>query len=285
MIDVSLTVSPIFSSDGRVIGASTIARDIALAKRAREQQKLLLAEIMHRVKNTLATVQAIASQTLCHSPNEERGAFMARLHALSKAHDLLITDQWDCAPLTAVIEAAIKPFQRDRFRLEGPEVGLNASTSLHISLALHELATNAAKYGALSNRTGRIHVRWKPMGSDHLMLAWQEQHGPPVAPPNRKGFGSILIEHAFESVRFRYAPRGFIARSMHHFAQRNRKRMPNATVEAVAQRRPLANLASAGVAIAGNHDRLRAPYGLGRSGFGRASRFGRCAFSGQTCPV
>jgi len=208
LIDVSLTVSPIFSSDGRVIGASKIARDIALAKRAREQQKLLLAEIMHRVKNTLATVQAIASQTLCQSPDEERRAFMARLHALSKAHDLLITDRWDCAPLTAVIEAAIEPFQRDRFRLEGPDVGLNASTSLHISLALHELATNAAKYGALSNRTGRIRVRWKPMRSDRLMLAWQEQDGPPVVPPKRKGFGSILIEHAFESVRFRYAPRG-----------------------------------------------------------------------------
>jgi PAS domain S-box-containing protein len=208
LVDVSLTVSPIFSSDGRVIGASKIARDIALAKRAREQQKLLLAEIMHRVKNTLATVQAIASQTLCQSPAEERGAFMARLHALSKAHDLLITDRWDCAPLTAVIEAAVEPFQHDRFRLEGPDVGLNASTSLHISLALHELATNAAKYGALSNRTGRIRIRWKPMGNDCLMFSWQERGGPSIAPPKRKGFGSILIEHAFERVRFRYAQRG-----------------------------------------------------------------------------
>jgi PAS domain S-box-containing protein len=208
LVDISLTVSPIFNSDGRVIGASKIARDIALAKRAREQQRLLLAEIMHRVKNTLATVQAIASQTLCQSPDEEREAFMARLHALGKAHDLLITDRWDCAPLTAVIEAAIEPFQRDRFRLDGPDVGLNASTSLHIALALHELATNAAKYGALSNRAGRVRVRWKPMGNDRLMFSWQEQNGPPVAPPERKGFGSILIEHAFECVRFRYAPRG-----------------------------------------------------------------------------
>jgi two-component sensor histidine kinase len=110
--------------------------------------------------------------------------------------------------LTAVIAAAIEPFQRDRFRLEGPDVALNAGTSLHISLALHELATNAAKYGALSNRTGRIRARWKPMGNDRLMFSWQEQGGPPVAPPKRKGFGSILIEHAFECVRFRYAPRG-----------------------------------------------------------------------------
>src|SRR5262249_16098708 len=128
--------------------------------------------------------------------------------AVGKVRGLLMAARWDCAPLTGVIEAAIEPFQRDRFRLEGPELGLNASISLHISLALHELATNAAKYGALSNRTGRIRVRWKSMGSDRLMFSWQEQNGPPVAPPTRKGFGSILIEHAFESVRLRYAPRG-----------------------------------------------------------------------------
>jgi two-component sensor histidine kinase len=87
-------------------------------------------------------------------------------------------------------------------------VRLNASTSLHISLALHELATNAAKYGALSNRAGRIRIRWKPIGRDCLMFSWQERGGPPIAPPTRKGFGSILIEHAFECVRFGYAPRG-----------------------------------------------------------------------------
>ena len=208
LVDISLTVSPIFSGDGRVIGASKIARDITVAKHAREQQRLLLAEIMHRVKNTLATVQAIASQTLCESPDEERRAFIARLHALSKAHDLLITDRWDRAPLRAIVEAAIEPFPRDRFTIEGPDVGLNASSSLHICLALHELATNAVKYGALCNTAGRIHVKWKAVGNDQLRLSWQERHGPTVGPPRRKGFGSILIEHAFECVRFRYAPRG-----------------------------------------------------------------------------
>jgi len=208
LVDISLTVSPIFSSDGKVIGASKIARDISVAKHAREKQRLLLAEIMHRVKNTLATVQAIASQTLCESPDEERRAFMARLHALGKAHDLLITDSWDRAPLRAIVEAAIEPFERDRFTLEGPDVGVNAGSSLHISLALHELATNAVKYGALSNAVGRIHVRWKAVRNDQLRLSWQERHGPTVVPPRRKGFGSILIEHAFECVRFRYARRG-----------------------------------------------------------------------------
>ena len=111
LVDISLTVSPIFSSDGRVIGASKIARDIAVAKHAREQQRLLLAEIMHRVKNTLATVQAIASQTLCGSPDEERRAFMARLHALGKAHDLLITDRWDRAPCARLLRQRSSRFK------------------------------------------------------------------------------------------------------------------------------------------------------------------------------
>jgi PAS domain S-box-containing protein len=208
LIDISLTVSPIFSADGRVIGASKIARDITIAKRAQEQQKVLLAEIMHRVKNTLATVQAIASQTLRRAPAEERDAFTARLHALSKAHDLLTSDKWDRAPLRAVVEAAIGPFQRERFVLEGPEAWLSASTSLHLTLALHELATNAAKYGALSNTAGRVHVRWKTADTGQFRFSWQERGGPPVAQPERKGFGSTLIERTFQRVRLRFSPRG-----------------------------------------------------------------------------
>ena len=108
-VDISLTVSPILSADGRIIGASKIARDITDRKRAQEQQKVLLAEIMHRVKNTLATVQAIAGQTLVRSPADERTAFTARLHALSKAHDLLTSDKWDRASLREVVNAASNP--------------------------------------------------------------------------------------------------------------------------------------------------------------------------------
>jgi PAS domain S-box-containing protein len=240
LVDISLTVSPIFSGDGRVIGASKIARDIAVAKHAREQQRVLLAEIMHRVKNTLATVQAIASQTLCGSPGEERRAFMARLHALGKAHDLLVTDRWDRAPLHAIVEAAIEPFPRDRFTIEGPDVALNASSSLHITLALHELATNAVKYGALSNTAGRIHLKWKAMGDDQLRLSWQERHGPTVVPPRRRGFGSILIEHAFECVRFRYAPRGLTCSlnvPLRGSAPNSRKAEPEGTMLAQARGR------------------------------------------------
>jgi two-component system CheB/CheR fusion protein len=209
LVDISLTVSPIFGVKGRVIGASKIARDITVAKRAQEQQKVLLAEIMHRVKNTLATVQAIASQTLRRAPAEERAAFAARLYALSKAHDLLTSDKWDRAPLRAIVEAAIEPFQQERFVLEGPEAWLSASRSLHVILALHELATNAAKYGALSNAAGRVHVKWKTVDAGALRFSWQEKHGPMVAQPERKGFGSTLIERTFRHVRLRYSPSGF----------------------------------------------------------------------------
>jgi PAS domain S-box-containing protein len=209
LIDISLSVSPIISADGRVVGASKIARDITERKRAHEQQKVLLAEIMHRVKNTLATVQAIATQTLRRVPADERAAFTARLHALSKAHDLLTSDKWDRAPLRDIVGAALEPFPQQRFTLEGPDSWLNASMSLQVTLALHELATNAAKYGALSNTTGRVHLTWKMLDNGQLKLSWKESGGPTVTPPKRNGFGSILIKHAFEGACFEYAPQGF----------------------------------------------------------------------------
>lgn len=209
LIDISLTVSPIFSTDGRIIGASKIARDITERKRAQEQQKLLLAEIMHRVKNTLTAVLAIASQTLREAPANEREAFTARLHALSKAHDLLTSDKWDRAPLRAIVDAALAPFQQQRVKLEGPDTWLNASMAMQVTLALHELATNAVKYGALRDTTGRVHLIWKLSAADRLQLWWNEIGGPTVTPPSRKGFGSILIEHTFEGAQFNYAPQGF----------------------------------------------------------------------------
>ena len=209
LIDISLTVSPIYGADGRVIGASKVARDITERKRAHEQQKLLLGEIMHRVKNTLATVQAMAGQTMRRAPAEERDAFTARLHALGKAHDILTSDSWDRAPLRVVIGSALAPFQGQRFTLEGPEAYLNANRSLHLTLALHELATNAVKYGALSNAVGRVHVQWR-LEDGGLDVRWVETGGPVVGRPRRKGFGSQLIEHAFDGVRFQYAPTGLL---------------------------------------------------------------------------
>jgi PAS domain S-box-containing protein len=208
LIDVSLTVSPIRGASGQVVGASKIARDITERKRAQEQQRLLLGEIMHRVKNTLATVQAMATRTLRRTPAEERDAFTARLHALSKAHDLLTSDTWDKAPMRGVVGAALATFQQERFEVAGPDLMLNASKSLHMTLALHELATNAAKYGALSSAAGRVRLSWCVEGGTRLKVCWRETGGPAVRRPTRKGFGSLLIEHTFDAVRFTYSPQG-----------------------------------------------------------------------------
>jgi PAS domain S-box-containing protein len=218
-VEISLTVSPIKDASGRVVGASKIARDISERRQAQEQQKFLVGEMRHRIKNTLATVQAIAMQTLRRTPGEEREAFMARLHALAKAHDLLSLKSWDRAPLRDVVGAALGAFQeshRERFRVEGPDdVWLDANRSLLLTMALHELATNAVKYGALSNGSGQVRVAWelaRGEGPDRLRFHWRERGGPPVKAPQHKGFGSRLIEHALQAglgtSRLEFDPQG-----------------------------------------------------------------------------
>jgi len=201
LIDISLTVSPINDADGRIIGASKIARDITERRRAQEQQKLLLNEMKHRIKNSLATIQAIATQTLNQHP-KERDAFIARLHALGNAHDLLTSEPWERAPLIAIVTGALKPFQEhlhERITIDGPaDIWLDSTKSVLVAMALHELATNAVKYGALSNGSGRVKVVWEQhFQPDRVKFVWQESGGPEVSPPKQKGFGSHLIERVF----------------------------------------------------------------------------------------
>jgi PAS domain S-box-containing protein len=185
--------------------AVTIARQLGFSverMRAEEAKKLLLNESKHRIKNTLATVQAFAGQTLRQAAPEEMQAFAARLQALGEAHDLLTSESWDQAPLREVVGRALKPFEpnrHDRIIIEGPSVALPATSSLTLTMCLHELATNAAKYGALSNGTGKVHIGWELLGngSDRkVKLSWRESGGPPVRVPERKGFGSLLIEQS-----------------------------------------------------------------------------------------
>jgi PAS domain S-box len=146
LIDISLTVSPLKEADGRIIGASKIARDITERKRAQERQKLLVNEMQHRIKNSLATIQAIATQTL-NQHTEERDAFIARLHALGSAHDLLTSETWERAPLRAIVTRALEPFQErlhERITIDGPaDLWLDTTKSVVVAMALHELATNA----------------------------------------------------------------------------------------------------------------------------------------------
>jgi two-component sensor histidine kinase len=171
------------------------ARLFATVQEEMRNKELLLNEFQHRMRNTLATVEAIAAQTLRNSPLVERDAFMARLRALANAHTLLTERDWDRARVADVVERALAPFPRERLRIDGSEAHLYAHQSLLLTLALHELATNAVKHGALSNSTGEVSITWS-LANGKVALCWQETGGPPVSAPERKGFGSLLIEQA-----------------------------------------------------------------------------------------
>jgi two-component system CheB/CheR fusion protein len=212
LVDISLTVSPIKNSKGTIIGASKIARDITERKKLQQQQKILVAEMQHRIKNTLSIIQAIAHNSLQSASVQDRESFGARLAALARAHDLLSSENWDNAPFRTVVEKAISPFEDNdrRFSIAGPDILLSPSKGVMLTLALHELATNAVKYGSLSNGTGRVSIVWDEGGPGSLgvKLRWMEAGGPPVKPPEKKGFGSVLIEHSFERQVFDFQPDG-----------------------------------------------------------------------------
>jgi PAS domain S-box-containing protein len=221
LIEISLTVSPVKDSNGRITGASKIARDISERRRAQEHQQLLLAEMKHRIKNNLATVQAIASQTMKTASPEEKSAFNARLQALGRAHDLLTMENWNRASLHDVVREALHAFQeahRTRLMVEGPsDIWLNANKSALLAMGLHELATNAVKYGALSNGSGQVRVHWKHVrknGTPAVRFQWQESGGPTVKPPEKKGFGSLLVERALNGelgdAKIDFAPDGVV---------------------------------------------------------------------------
>lgn len=223
-IHISLTVSPIKDAQGRIVGASKIARDITERKRADQQRALLVNELNHRVKNTLATVQSLAMQTLRGAENNElaRAMFESRLAALSRAHDLLTNENWEGAGLRDVVERALAPFRPEesgRIAVGGPHVRLTPKQALALSIAIHELATNAVKYGALSNQSGKVAVQWSVAAAPDggaLELTWTESGGPDVAPPARVGFGSRLIQRGLAlelggEARIEYRPAGVVA--------------------------------------------------------------------------
>jgi two-component sensor histidine kinase len=220
-----------------VIGAATLGwltrhqeRSDELERRVQErthelkdllkQKDVLVAELNHRVKNTLATVQSIARQTLRTSPDLKAfgRSFDDRLLALSSTYALLTDADWTAASLQDLLKAELAPYLQDdgsRVRLEGPFIQLSPGLALSTGLVVHELTTNAAKYGALSTPTGRVEVTWTVQDRSDgwlLKLAWSETGGPTVGPPSRVGFGTRLMTTSFErvggAVRFDYAPEG-----------------------------------------------------------------------------
>jgi two-component system, chemotaxis family, CheB/CheR fusion protein len=198
---VSNYVSLITDDQGRPSHAVAIVLDVTQRKLAAQHRELLLGELNHRVKNTLATVQAITRQTLAsaHDLASFRDAFMSRLQSLSNTHDLLAKDAWRSVDLREVVEAELAPYAatgRPAPHIVGEALLLNPKTALALSLALHELATNAGKYGALSTLRGRISVAWETIARDGqrwLELRWSESDGPAVHAPERSGFGSRLV--------------------------------------------------------------------------------------------
>ena len=195
---------PIYGRDSSIVGAVQISLDITERKRGEEQRTLLVNELNHRVKNTLAVVQSIASQTLRSATSLAEGerSLASRLVSLAKAHDILTEENWSGADLQELLVASSTQHSvRDRFRLSGEPVWLPPSLALSLALAIHELITNAIKYGALSTRDGTISISWtftdQPAGR-RLRLEWRERGGPPVAHPEHKGFGTRMIERILD---------------------------------------------------------------------------------------
>ena len=174
-----------------------IMRDVTERTRAERLQRLMVNELNHRVKNTLATVQAVATHTLRNaaSTDEARLQLNERLQALAEAHDTLTRENWEGASLSDIVEAAVRAHgAAARVQAGGPQVRLRPKLAVSLALALHELVTNAAKYGALSVEGGRVDIAWRGGGGEPLVLEWREGGGPPVSPPRRRGFGSRMID-------------------------------------------------------------------------------------------
>jgi two-component sensor histidine kinase len=204
--------------------AEALRAEVAQRKQSEERQQMLVHELNHRVKNMLATVQSVARQSL-GSPERSGPArdFEERLMALAWAYEILTREHWAGASLSEVIERTLAPHMdraAPRLALDGPSLWLTPNQAISLALAMHELATNAVKYGALSTDSGRIGVRWRILeraGTRRLDLEWRESGGPPVSPPQRRGFGSRLIERSLSgelhgAVTMSFDPAGLVCR-------------------------------------------------------------------------
>jgi PAS domain S-box-containing protein len=197
LINISLSVSPVKNAQGKIVGASKIARDITERKRSEAQISILAREAEHRTKNILATVQATVRLTQSDTSDDLKSTIAGRIQALANAHTLFVQTRWTGADLRELVTQELSPYCQGvetRARVEGPQLLLEPYAAQTIAVALHELTTNAAKYGALSIPDGRIHVAWSAAENGRLVLRWTEAGGPLVTAPTRKGFGTRVME-------------------------------------------------------------------------------------------
>ena len=220
----ALFISPVRIEGGEIVQYFASFVDLTALKNEQAQSKMLIEELNHRVKNTLATVQSIVWQGLRTYTDTAvaRDAIESRLFALSRSHDMLTRENWESAGLIDIINDALEPFgvgegQTERVVITGEDIRFPPKDALALSIAFNELATNAVKYGAFANSTGSILIEWKiepgPQG-DQLILHWQEKDGPVVTPPDHEGFGSRVIAHGLDAlgatVKLDYRPTGLL---------------------------------------------------------------------------
>jgi two-component sensor histidine kinase len=215
------SAEPVFGEDGSLAGVVGCLQEVTDRRRVDFHQKVLLDELNHRVKNTLATVQLLAGQTIrkCGLPKDVQDDFEGRLIALSRAHDHLTRERWAPVDLLTVVEKAIEPYcslMPEAVTVHGEPIKVSAQASLTLAMIFHELASNAAKFGALSSPKGHLAITWSVANgvrAPTLVINWQETGGPPVSEPQRLGFGSRLLQHGIArqfkgSTRLDYDPSG-----------------------------------------------------------------------------
>jgi PAS domain S-box-containing protein len=217
LITVSLSVGPVRNAEGKIIGASKIARDITEQKRNQEQISILAREAEHRSKNLLANVQATVALSQSDTVDGLKEAIAGRVRALSNVHSLFVESRWIGAELSTIARQELAPYSESgerRVRLDGPQVLLRPNDAQVVAIILHELATNAAKYGALSVAGGQLYLNWLHRADRELVLTWTETGGPTVQIPSRQGFGSRIISQLIDQqqgqTRFDWRPEGLV---------------------------------------------------------------------------
>jgi PAS domain S-box-containing protein len=216
-IIVSLTVSPVKDAKGGIVGASKIARDITEQKRSQEQIATLAREAEHRSKNLLANVQATVKLSQSDSVDGLKHVIEGRIRALANVHSLFVETRWIGAELSAIASQELAPYAIEgerQVRIDGPQVLLKPDIAQTMAVILHELATNAAKCGALATINGRIELKWSHETDGRLNLWWTETGGPPVQTPTRRGFGTRVIEGMVTQLKgracFDWRPEGLV---------------------------------------------------------------------------